>query len=243
MKPKKALSLLLAVALVISAAAAATAEGTGTAGETLAADDVTQAAATVYTLQEMLTQAMTDAYQRQTAYAAYAEAFPDSRSIAGIDMDTQIVLLEMLLKANGVALPLNDAEATVPQIQIQTQTQTEAYAAIAEAEGNALTMYRSFLSQDELAADARIIFRSVFQLVRSNAADFERKAQAAQRAERFQELMNDGNAQVYVINNGHGRGTRVIYVVTDSQTTNDEGTTGGAIQDTAEPAAEDSVSN
>lgn len=249
MNLKKALSLLLALALIVSAAIA-TAESPGATAdetvapdadtataETAAADETVQAAETVYTLDEMLTQAMRDAYQRQAAYAAYAEAFPDSRSIAGIDMDTQIVLLEMLLKANGITLPANDATVTVPE------TQTEAYTAIAEAESAALTMYSSYLAQEDLAPDAQIIFSSVYRLVRSNAVTFAQKARTAQRAEKFQELMNDENAQVYVVNSNHGRGTQVIYVVNSDQTTADEGTTDAAPQDTTEPAAEDSVSN
>ncbi len=247
MKLKKVLSLLLALALMVSAAAIATAESTdATAAETVTPDVSTattdaaatdETAATVYTLDEMLTQAMTDAYQRQAAYAAYAEAFPDSRSIVNVDMDTQIVLLEMLLKANGVAIPLNDAVATAPE------TLTDAYAAIAETEASALTMYSSFLSQEDLAPDAQIIFNSVYRLVRSNAVTFAQKAQTAQRVEKFQELMNDENAQVYVVNNNHGRGMQVIYVVNNDQTTNDEGTTDATPQETTAPAAEDSVSN
>lgn len=241
MKLKKALSILLALALMLSAAAIATAEtvtpDTGAAVEPAATDESAQAAAPVYTLDEMLTMAMTDAYQRQSAYAAFAEAFPDNRSIAGIDMDTQIVLLEMLLKANGVALPMNDAAVTVPD------NLADAYAAVAEAEGNALKMYRSFLEQENLAPDATIIFRSVLRDVRSNASEFTRQVRAAQRIEQFQQLMNDENTQVYVVNNDHGFGRQVIYVVTNNQTTNDQGTTDTTPQDTTEPAAEDSVSN
>ena len=248
MKLKKVLSLLLALALMVSAAAIATAESTDTTAtetvtpdvstaDTTAADETVQAAEPVYTLDEMLTQAMSDAYQRQAAYAAYAEAFPDSRSIAGVDMDTQIVLLEMLLKANGVALPMNDAVITAPE------TQTDAYTAIAEVEASALTMYRSFLAQEDLAPDAQIIFNTVYRLVRSNAVTFAMKAQTAQQVEKFQELMNDENAQVYVVNNNHGRGMQVVYVVNNDQTTTDESTTDTTTQDTTEPAAEDSVSN
>ena len=53
--------------------------------------------------------------QGRPPIAVYAEAFPDSRSISNVDLDTQIVLLEMLLKANGVALPQNTAEVTAPR--------------------------------------------------------------------------------------------------------------------------------
>lgn len=230
MQMKKILSLLLALALVISTAAIATAESTGTTQDTQAADETTATA--VYTLDEMLTQAMTDAYQRQAAYAAYAVAFPDSRSIAGVSMDTQIVLLEMLLKANGVALPANDANVTAPE------TVEEAYAALAEAEQNALAMYKSYLAQETLAPDATIVFNSVYRMVRNNAATFEMKVRVAQRAEKIQELFNSDNAQVYVVNNSHGRGVQVIYVVNGDQTTGDDTTT-----DAVDSTTEDSMSN
>ncbi|HPJ02149.1 MAG TPA: hypothetical protein PKU80_04860 [Candidatus Limiplasma sp.] len=241
---KKTLSIILAVAMILSAAALATAQSTSPAGttettppvdETAAADESTVASEPVYTLDEMLTMAMKDAYERQSAYSAFTEAFPDSRSLAKIDMDTQIVLLEMLLKANGVAIPVNDASVTVPD------TLADAYAAVAESESNALTMYRSFLNQQDLAPDAKIVFRSVFQQVRSNASDFARQVRSAQRVEKFQELMNDENAQVYVYNGNHGRGIQIVYVVNSDQTNDDSAD--DMTQDTTEPAAEGSMSN
>ena len=228
MKLKKTISVLVALALIISTATIATAESTETAQEAMTADDGT--ATTVYTLDEMLNQAMTDAYKRQASYTAFAEAFPDSRSIAGLDMDTQIVLLEMLLKANGVALPANDSTVTVPE------TVGEAYAAIANAEQNALTMYRSFLQQEDLSPDAKIIFRSVFGRVRGNAATFTMKTRTAQRIQQFQELINSDNAQVYVINNDRGRGVRVVYMVTNDETTD-------TTDATEPPTEDDSVNN
>ena len=241
---KKTLSLFLAVAMILSAAALATAQSTNPAGtteatppadETIAADESNQTPSPVYTLDEMLTMAIKDAYQRQSAYNAFAEAFPDSRSLARIDMDTQVVLLEMLLKANGVAIPMNDASVTVPD------TLADTYAAVAESEDNALTMYRSFLNQQDLAPDAKIIFRSVFQQVRSNASDFAWQVRTAQRVERFKDLMNDENAQVYVYNGNHGHGIQIVYVVNSDQT-NDDGAD-DMTQDTTEPAAEGSMSN
>ncbi|MBN1777133.1 MAG: hypothetical protein JW811_03340 [Clostridiales bacterium] len=227
---KKTLSVLLALVLVISAIGLAAAESTETAEDAVTADDGTEA--TVYTLNEMLTRAMADAYLRQAAYAAYAEAFPDSRSIAGIDMDTQIVLLEMLLKANGAALPASVADVSVPE------TKAEAYAAIAEAESSAVTMYKSFLRQEDLAADARIIFQSVFRIVRSNALAFREKAQAADRAEKLQELRENENAQVYVISGGRN-GRQVIYVITSEGTANDEDA--ATETDTTDTTTEDSA--
>ncbi|MBE0601823.1 MAG: hypothetical protein IH607_08535, partial [Firmicutes bacterium] len=76
-----------------------------------------------------------------------------------------------------------------------------------------------------------------------HAATFERKVETAQRIKRFQELVNDENAQVYVLNTNHGRGVQIVYVVSSDQTSPDEGTADTVTQDTTQPAAEDSVSN
>ncbi len=248
MKVKKILSLLLAVLLVASAVVIATAEeATPAVGEAVTqdAENAVQTAETTaeeaapavtYTMDEMMTMAMADAYARQAAYAAYAEAFPDSRSIGSIDMDTQIVLLEMLLKANGVALPANTESVTAPA------TQTEAYQAIAAAEGDALTMYRSFLEQESLAADANLVFRSVAQSVRSNAVTFARKAQSAVRAEQWeaqwQEIMNSDKTKVYTMDDRNGRGTWTVYVYNSNSTDEAAGTT-----DTTTETVEDAVTN
>lgn len=237
MKVKKILSLLLALVVVVSAAAIAIAEEAATTPDDTAAVAAEEAApAVTYTMDEMMNMAMADAYARQAAYAAYAEAFPDSRSISGIDLNTQIVLLEMLLKANGVPLPANTADVTVPE------TKTEAYQAIAAAEGDALTMYRSFLQQEGLAEDAQIIFRSVAQSVRSNAAAFARKAQSAVRAEQWeaqwQEIMNCDKTKVYTMEDNNGRGTWTVYVYNSNPTDESTGTA-----DTTDDTALDSVSD
>lgn len=249
MKLKKILSLLLAVLLVASAVVIATAEETATpAAEEAVTQDAAQvpettaeeaAPAVTYTLDEMLTMAMTDAYARQAAYAAYAEAFPDSRSIGSVDMDTQIVLLEMLLKANGVALPANTETVTAPA------TQTEAYQAIAAAEGDALTMYKSFLEQEALAPDANLVFRSVAQSVWSNAVTFARKAQSALRAEQWeaqwQEFMNSDQTKVYTMDDRNGRGTWTVYVYNSNSA--DEATDVADTTDTTTETVDSTVTN
>ena len=215
MKTKKILSMLLAVVMVVSTAVFAAAENTDTTTEEAALADTGDAAAVetaepteaeTYTLDDMMAMAMSDAYARQAAYAVYAEAFPDSYSLVNVDMDTQIVLLEMLLKANGVALPDSTTDVTAPE------TKTEAYTAVAAAETNALAMYRSFLSQESLPEDARIIFSSVWQSVRGNANLFTMKARAAQREEQWQNMMNSDNTQVYTMNGPNGRGQWTVYV-------------------------------
>jgi len=215
----------------------------------------------------MMTMAMADAYARQAAYAVYAEAFPDSKSIGNVDVDTQIVLLEMLLKANGVALPENTTDVTAPE------TKNEAYEAIATAETEAATMYKSFFNQESLPEDAQIIFATVFQSVRSTANTFTQKVQSAKLAEErearlaewqaqleeqqaeMEEMMSSGNAKVYTVTSPNGRGQTTIYIynsdstedtaATDEDTAaTDEGT--AATEDTDEPAdstTEDSVSD
>ena len=221
---KKILSILLALLLVASVAAIAFAESTEESETTEEETVTTEEEADVaedpeYTLEEMLTEAMTDAYTRQAAYAAYGETYSQSRSINAIDMDTQIVLLEMLCKANDVALPTVDDEVTVPE------TKAEAYAAIAEAESAAVTMYKTYLAQEDLAADAEIIFQSVYSLVRSNYSTFAQKAAAAERTAAIEALQESDNTQVYVINNGRNGTKQVVYVVTkDEETTTEEET-------------------
>jgi hypothetical protein len=232
MKSKKILSVLMAALLVVSTAAIAIAESADApAAETVTADANETAAAEV-SVDEMMTRAMADAYARQAAYAVYAEAYPDDRSITGVSLDTQIVLLEMLLKANGLPLPVSASDAAAPG------TAADAYAAIAAAESDAVTMYRSFLSQESLPEDAKIIFRTVLQSVRGTASAFARKAQFALQAQQWQELMENGEAKVYTFDNAGGRGTWTVYVYSNTPTDEAIDTT-----DTTDGAAEDSVSD
>ena len=240
MNVKRILSIMLVVALMISAVVLATAESTETTATETAAEDTATAetteeadTATVYTLDEMLNMAINDAYARQAAYAVYAEAFPDSRSITGVDMSTQIVLLEMLLKANGVTLPAYSEDITVPE------TKTDAYAALATAETDAVTMYRTFLNQESLPDDAQLVFRAVLQSVSTNASTFVRKAKVAQRAEEWQTAIENSNVQIYKVEKGNGRNQWTLYVYAND--TADEATE--ATDDTTETITEDSVSN
>ena len=246
MKAKKILSLLLALVLIASAAAIAIAEDATTADEETAeaVTEETEAVEETYTMDEMMSMAMADAYARQAAYAAYAEAFPDSKSITGIDLDAEIVLLEMLLKANDVALPASETDVTVPE------TKTEAYQAIATAESDALAMYKSFLAQESLAADAKIVFSSVAQSVRSDASTFARKAQTALREaqwqeqmQEMQELMNSDQTQVYTMNNRNGRGTWTVYVYNSNSTdeATDETDEATVMTDETDEATDDAV--
>ncbi len=212
MKLKKILSMLLAVVMVASAVGFAVAETAQPAatGEPAAAE--TQAADTTaaYTPEEMMTAAMADAYARQAAIAAYAQAFPDSRAFANTDLDTQIVLLEMLLKANGVALPQNAAETTVPA------TVAEAYEAALTAESNAADMYRSYLADETLAPDARIIFRSVLQSVRETAYGFARQARIARSEAAWEEMMANAETKTYTLQGPGGYGTWTLSVYTNA---------------------------
>ncbi len=235
MKHKQILSLLLALTMLLTGVATAMAEDVAPAVDTDLTDEGTQAPAAVIPLDEMLTRAMQDAYQRQADFAAYAEAFPDNRSLAGIDMETQIVLLEMLLKANNITLPTVATTADLPE------TQADAYAMITQAEGSALEMYRSFLSQSDLATDAKLVFHSVARLVHSNAVVFQRRVQNAQRIQQVQELLNDENTQVYTFNNGRGRGVRIVYTMTNDQPAED--TTTDTPQETTQPAPEPTTGN
>lgn len=240
MKLKKLLSILLAVVLVVSAATIAVAETATPEATETAATETTAAEATAvtetYTLDQMMNMAMSDAYARQASYAVYAEAFPDSESITGISLDTQIVLLEMLLKANGAALPTDTTEVTAPE------TKDEAYQAVLDAENNAVSMYKSFLKQEGLPEDARIIFRSVLQSIRDTAETFVRQARSEQQAEQWKSMMNSDNTKVYTLDGPWGRGQWTMYVynsnpsdettvVTDNSTT------------TTDTGTEDSVSN
>ncbi|MFH1512684.1 MAG: hypothetical protein ABIG45_04980 [Bacillota bacterium] len=215
MKMEKFLALVLSVALVVSAAVFATAESAETAAqETVTAEDATAVPAEVYTLDEMLSAAMADAYARQASYAVYAEAFPDSKSIAAVDVHPQIVLLEMLLKAHGLALPAATADVTAPA------TAEEAYQAIAEAESNAAALMKSYLAQEALTEDAQMIFRSVLSGSRQNAAAFTRRIRAAKRAEELTELLSGDNVQKFVVEGKPGRdnGGWTVYVISNNPT-------------------------
>ena len=193
------------------------------------------AAVESYTLDEMMNMAMADAYARQAAYAAYAEAFPDDRSIADSNIDTQIVLLEMLLKANGAALPAAADDVSSPE------TPTEAYKALATAESAAAAMYRSFLSQESLPEDATIIFRSVLQPVRRSAQVFARKTQSAMWAQQWKEIMESGDSKVYEFDDGRGHGRLTVYTYSSDQA--DEAADSADMADTTDNTVEDSVSD
>jgi hypothetical protein len=242
MTAKKILSLLLALIIIVSAAMAASAEsanattGETATGATAAAETVKEeAAAEVYTLDEMLTRAMADAYARQAAYAAYAEAYPNSRSLGGADTDTQIILLEMLLKANGVALPADTTAVTAPG------TKAEAYAEIAAAESNAYTMYRTFLAQETLPDDAKIIFHSVLQPIGRNARSFARKAQNEMWAAQWQKAMEGGETKVYEFDNGRGHGTLTVYTYSSDDQASETDEAAEPAEATDETIREDSA--
>ena len=240
MKTKKTLSVILAIVLVASSIAIALAESADTtepaAAETAAAtaaEETTQSE--TFTTDEMLTAAMADAYARQAAYAAYAEAYPDSFSIQNLNVDSQIVLLEMLLKANDVALPAAETAVTVPE------TLADTYAAVANAESGAVEMMRTYLAQEALGEDAQMIFRSVRNGSYQNALTFARKVRIAQREQAWTELLNDENTQVVVTEGdtpygGHYKRTVYTYNSNGVQPTNDAA-------DTTDPTAEDSVSD
>ena len=243
MKLKKVLSLLLAVVLVASAAAIAMAESTDTT-QTTAAE--TEAAVTeetteteteaTYTSDEMLTAVMADAYARQAAYAAYAEAFTDSKSLANLDIHSEIVLLEMLLKANDVALPQADTAVTVPE------TLADTYSAVAQAETDAVTMLKTYLAQETLGEDAQMIFRTVLSDTYETAVSFTSKARVAQQEQEWTNIMNDENTKVVVVNNGGrgGHGQQTVYVYTNST---DETEDAADTTDTTDTTTEDSVSD
>lgn len=245
MKLKKVLSLLLAVVLVASAAAIALAESTDTTTNEAATEETETTTATTetesYTLDEMLTAAMTDAYTRQAAYAAYAEAFTDSRSLSNLDIDDEIVLLEMLLKANDVALPAAD-DVTVPD------TVADAYTAVAEAEANTVTMLKTYLAQEDLGRDAQIIFNTVLQDSYENAISFTSKARTAQQQQEWTNIMNDDNTKVVVVQNNSpygggfgGYGQSTVYVYTNNSSSTDTDT--DATDTTTDSTTEDSVSD
>jgi hypothetical protein len=238
MKLKKMLSILLALVMVVSATAIAFAESATPAATKPAATTAAEvtAAPVTYTLDQMLNMAMSDAYARHAAYAVYAEAFPDSESLKGINLDTQIVLLEMLLKANGAALPTDTTDVTAPA------TKDEAYQAVLDAENKAVAMYQSFLKQEGLPEDAKIIFHSVLQGIRNNAETFVWQARSEQQAEQWKAMLNGDNAKVYTLESPWGNGQWTVYVynsnpsgettvATDSSTT------------TTDTGAGDSVSN
>ena len=239
MKTKKLLSVILAVVLVASSIAIALAESADTT-ETTAAEPTAAptagetAQSETFTTDEMLTTAMADAYARQAAYAAYAEAYPESWSVRNLNIDSQIVLLEMLLKANDVALPAADTEVTVPE------TLADTYVAIANAESGAVNTMRTYLAQETLGEDAQMIFRTVRNGSYQNAATFVRKARIAQREQAWTELLNDENTQVVVTEGdtpygGHYK--RTVY------TYNSNGITPSDAADTTDTPTEDSVSN
>jgi hypothetical protein len=185
----------------------------------------------VYTLDEMLSQAMADAYARQASYAAFAEAFPDSRSLVNLTVDPQIVLLEMLLKAHDMALPAPSAD--VPA----AETEADAYLAAAQAENNAVVMLRSYLSQEALTEDAQMIFRMVLNDSRQNASRLAAQVRAARRAQDWADFMNSDSTKKYVYEGTGPRGGQwTMYVITNS--TDDE-QPGTAPQDTQEPVTDE----
>ncbi len=244
MKMKKILSVILAVVLVASSIAVALAESTNTTetaagdaaavetAETAAAGETTQTV--TYTTEEMLTAAMADAYARQAAYAAYAAAYTDSQSITSLTIDSQIVLLEMLLKANAVALPAAETDVTVPE------TKADTYQAIAEAEGNTVQLMETYLKQEALGKDAQMIFSTVLSGSYQNAVAFARKARVAQQEQAWTELMNDENTKVVVTEGtgpfgGHYKKTVYVYTNAGEQT--------GDTAETTDTTTEDSMSN
>ncbi len=125
-----------------------------------------------YSLEEMLIFAIQDEYMAKAEYEAIINEFGEVRPFINIVLAEQehINLLLPLFEKYGVALPENNAEASV----VIPDSITSAIATGVEAEEKNIAMYELFLNQDNLEDDVRVVFEYLLAASENHLSAFSK---------------------------------------------------------------------
>lgn len=109
-----------------------------------------------YTVEEMLTAAIQDEYLAQATYAAIIAAYGEIRPFTNVVAaeQTHIDLLLPLFEAYGIAVPENEAAASVAV----PESITAALSTGVDAETANIAMYDAFLAVEDLPEDVATVF-------------------------------------------------------------------------------------
>lgn len=193
---KRMMGVVLAALLAVFAFTGALAEN-----ETAYGADAVKEGET-YTLEQMLTYALQDEYRAQAAYKALAEKFGAVRSFASAlkAESSHIAKLTALMKAHGIAVPADDAQAAALPATAEEAIQT----GIALEQKN-IAMYAAFLKQDGLADDVKAAFEQLQKASQNHLSAFSRNtAQTASGTQRS----GQADATAGATANGRGMGRR-----------------------------------
>jgi hypothetical protein len=128
---------------------------------------------TSYTLEQMITMAITDEYLAHKEYEIILEAYGNINPFANI-INAEVTHIEALLplfEAYDIAVPVDNAATLVAL----PSTLQEAYEIGVQAEVNNIGMYESFL-QEDLPQDVRDVFEDLMAASEKHLQSFSRNA-------------------------------------------------------------------
>jgi hypothetical protein len=128
---------------------------------------------TSYTLEQMITMAITDEYLAHKEYEIILDAYGNINPFANI-INAEVTHIEELLplfEAYDIAVPVDNAATLVAL----PSTLQEAYEIGVQAEVNNIGMYESFLKQD-LPQDVRDVFEDLMAASEKHLQSFSQKA-------------------------------------------------------------------
>jgi hypothetical protein len=128
---------------------------------------------TSYTLEQMITMAITDEYLAHKEYEIILDAYGNINPFANI-INAEVTHIEALLplfEAYDIAVPVDNAATLVAL----PSTLQEAYEIGVQAEVNNIGMYESFLKQD-LPQDVRDVFEDLMAASEKHLQSFSQKA-------------------------------------------------------------------
>jgi len=163
MKTTKMLATMLALILAVTIPVLSLAEAAAlTTGKT-------------YTTEEMLNLAIQDEYAAQAEYTAILGAFPTETRLSNLIKaeNTHITILTALMEAYGFTVPENTAagQANVPA------TLEEVYTAGLQLETQNITMYETFLAQENLPDSLGSVFTTLKNASQNHLESFTRATQ------------------------------------------------------------------
>lgn len=125
-----------------------------------------------YDLEEMLTYSLYDEYLAEATYLGIIDTFGDVKPFTRIVLAEQkhIELLLPLFETHGVLVPENDAYAYV----VVPESVSSALATGVEAEKANIAIYQTFLAQDNLPDDVRLVFEQLMHASENHLRAFSK---------------------------------------------------------------------
>ncbi|MDY0347147.1 MAG: DUF2202 domain-containing protein [Acholeplasma sp.] len=154
-----------------------------------------------YDLEEMLTYAIYDEYLAKATYEGIINTFGEIKPFTRIveAEETHISLLLPLFETYSVDVPVNDAASYV----VVPDSVSSALATGVEAEKANIAIYQSFLAQDDLPDDVRVVFEQLMHASENHLRAFSRDRVFGAGYDLAQQLRNR-----FGQGNGNGKGNR-----------------------------------